>query len=325
MRIRFKAVTAFLTSALICASAFAAYPDHPIKMVVAWPAGGGTDGVARLVAKVLSDKLGQPVLVDNRSGASGIVGTDYVARAAADGYTIQYTVADSHSINPHVFANVPYNAMKDFIPVAMVGSMPNALVINPKVKAQTLPELIELAKANPDKFTYSTWGVGSGGHIRTEAFSRYTGIKLVHVPYQGSGPALQAVLAGQVDLTIVPLSLAISHQRAGKVRILGVDTKERVSSATDIPTFMEQNVPLSLSFWQGVLVPAGTPKNAVDTLQRGMAAVLKDPDAVLALTKAGVTIGGAGIADITDLDSYLRSEYTRWGKVIKEAGIRVEN
>ena len=325
MRASFKAVAIILTSALTCAPALAAYPDHPIKMVVAWPAGGGTDGVARLVAKVLGDKLGQSVVVDNRSGASGIVGTDYVARASADGYTIQYTVADSHSINPHVFANVPYDAIKGFVPVAMVGSMPNALVINPKVSAKTLPEFIELVKTNPDKLTYSTWGVGSGGHIRTEAFSRYAGIKMVHVPYQGSGPALQAVLAGQVDLTIVPLSLAINHQRAGKVRILGVDTKERVSSAPDIPTFIEQNVPLSLSFWQGVLVPAGTPKAAVETLQRGMAAVLKDPEAVNLLTKAGVTIGGAGIADITDLDTYLRSEYEKWGKVIKEAGIRVEN
>lgn len=329
MRFALKAVAGICAAAafilpVTAQTPAAQYPDRPIKMIVAWPPGGGTDGVARIVAKHLSDRLKQQVVVENRSGASGMVGTEYVARAAPDGYTIQYTVADSHSINPHVFPKVRYDAMKDFIPVSLVGSMPNALVVKPDLKADNLQQFISLAKANPGKLTYSTWGVGSGGHIRTEAFNIQTGISMLHVPYQGSGPAFAALLAGQVDLTFIPLSLAIVQARAGKVKVLGVDTRERVASAPEIPTFTEQGVPLSLSFWQGILVPAGTPQNVVNTLNREMTALLADPEFRVALTKAGVTVGGAGIASIKDLDTYMQSEYVRWGKVIKDAKITAE-
>ncbi|HVZ45481.1 MAG TPA: tripartite tricarboxylate transporter substrate binding protein [Ramlibacter sp.] len=306
------------------APARAEYPDHPVKMVVAWPAGGGTDSVARIIAKHLSDRLHQQVIVDNRSGASGQVGTEYVARAAPDGYTIQYTVADSHSINPHVFPHVRYDALKDFRPVALVGSMPNALVVNPKIAANNIPEFVKLAKANPGKLTYSTWGVGSGGHIRTEAFCDATGISMLHVPYQGSGPAFQAAIAGQVDVTMVPLGLALANARAGKVKILGVDTTQRVADAPEVPTFTEQGVPLTLAFWQGILVPAKTPDAVVERLNREMKTVLADPETRAELTRVGVTIGGAGVSSIQDLDTYMKNEYERWGRVIKAANIHAE-
>jgi tripartite-type tricarboxylate transporter receptor subunit TctC len=304
--------------------ALAEYPDRPIKMVVAWPAGGGTDNVARIVAKHLSDRLGQQVVVDNRSGASGQVGTEYVARAVPDGYTIQYTVADSHSINPHVFPKVRYDALKDFRAVALVGSMPNALVVSNKVAANNVQEFVKYASENPGKMTYSSWGIGSGGHIRTEAFADMTKIKMLHVPYQGSGPAFQAVVAGQIDVAMVPLGLAAANAKAGKVKILGVDTPQRVPDSPDIPTFTEQGVPLTLAFWQGILVPAKTSDTVVERLNKEMNAVLADPQARAELAKVGVTIGGAGISSIKDLDVYMQNEYDRWGRVIRTARISAE-
>lgn len=312
-----------MTAALLTAFASLAgeYPEKPIKMVVAWPAGGGTDSVARIVAQYLGERLKQPVLVDNRGGASGMVGTEYVARAAPDGYTIQYTVADSHSINPHVFPKVPYDAKRDFVPVAVVGTMPSSLIVNPKVPAKNLSEYIALAKAEPGKLTYGSWGIGSGGHIRMEAFNTETGIHTLHVPYQGSGPALLAVIGGQIDGMMVPLGLADSHARTGKVRILGVDTLERVKSAPDIPTFTEQGVPLTLTFWQGILVPAGTPDAIVQKLNREVNAVLADPKAQAALEKVGVVVNAWGTKTAAQTKVFMDEEYERWGKTIRNAKI----
>jgi tripartite-type tricarboxylate transporter receptor subunit TctC len=324
MKLLHLAVASTLAAITFAAPAHAEYPDKPIKMIVAWPAGGGTDSVARIIARHLGDRLKQQVIVENRSGASGQVGTEYVARAAPDGYTIQYTVADSHSINPHVFPHVRYDALKDFRPVALVGSMPNALVVSTKVPANNVQEFVKLAKEQPGKLTYSSWGIGSGGHIRTEAFDDLTGIKMLHVPFQGSGPAFQAVVAGQIDVAMVPLGLAASNAKAGKVKILGVDTLQRVPDAPDVPTFTEQGVPLTLAFWQGILVPAKTPDEVVVRLHDEMKAVLADPQAQAELRRVGVTIGGAGISSIKDLDAYMKKEYERWGRVIKAAHISAE-
>ncbi len=300
------------------------YPDRPIKMIVAWPAGGGTDSVARIVARHLGERLKQPVVVENRSGASGMVGTEFVARAAPDGYTIQYTVADSHSINPHVFPNVRYDALKEFTPVTMVGSMPNALIVNPKVPAKTIDEFIKLARENPDKYTYGSWGIGSGGHIRMEAFNKFANIRTTHVPFQGSAPALLAVVAGHVDAMMAPYGLAEQNWRAGQVRILGVDTPNRMERAPEAATFAEQGVPLDFSFWQGVLVPARTPEPIVARLNQEMRAVLDDPGARAELSKVGVMVGSLGVTASKDSKAYFESEYERWGKVIREAKITAQ-
>jgi tripartite-type tricarboxylate transporter receptor subunit TctC len=306
------------------APASGSYPDRPIRMEVAWPAGGGTDSVARIVARYLGERLGQSVVVENRGGASGIVGTEFVARAKPDGYTIQYTVADSHSINPHVFPHVPYDALKDFKPVVMIGSMPNALVINPNVPAKNLVEFVALAKKSPGKLTYSSWGIGSGGHIRMEAFDSYTHIKMLHVPYQGSGPALAAVVAGHVNAMMVPLGLADGMARAGQLRVLAVDTRLRFEGSLDIPTFTEQGIPLVLTFWQGILVPAGTPDAIVEKLNHETNAVLQDPKARADLLRVGVGVGVAGVTTVPETQAYFNSEYVRWGKVIKAANIKAE-
>src|SRR5262245_38872030 len=312
MKLLHRALAASLAAlALAPTPSFAEYPDQPIRMVVAWAPGGSTDAVARIIAKHLSERLKQQVIVENRSGASGQIGTEYVARAAPDGYTLQYTVADSHSINPHVFPKVRYDALKDFRTVALVGSMANALVVNPKLPVHNVQEFVDLARKSPGKLTYSSWGIGSGSHIRTEAFDQMTKISMLHVPYQGSGPAFQAVISGEVDAAMVPLGLAAGNAKAGKVRILGVDTLERVADAPDVPTFTEQGVPLTLSFWQGVLVPAKTPDAIVERLRKAMADVLADPQVRAELEKVGVTIGGAGIASVKDPDAYMQSEYDR--------------
>lgn len=300
------------------------YPERPIRMVVAWPAGGGTDSVARIVARHLGERLKQSVIVENRSGASGVVGTEYVARAEPDGYTIQYTVADSHSINPHVFSNVRFDALADFTPVSMVGSMPNALVVNPKLPVNTVAEFIQAARENPGKYTYGSWGVGSGGHIRMESFNTFAGIKTLHIPYQGSGPALLALVSGQVDAMMAPYGLAEANWKAGKVRMLAVDTPSRMDAAPGLPTFAEQGVPLSFSFWQGILVPARVPAHVVARLNQEMTAILASPQVRAELNKAGVTVGAMGVTSIKDTRVYFESEFVRWGKVIKEARITAE-
>jgi tripartite-type tricarboxylate transporter receptor subunit TctC len=304
------------------------YPDKPIRFIVAWPPGGGTDGVARVVAKLFSDRIKHAVVVENRAGASGQVGTEYVARSVPDGYTLQYTVADSHSINPHVFSKVRYDAKHDFIPVAVVGGMPNALVVNTGVPAGSVSEFIRIAKENPGKYTYSSWGMGSGGQIRMEAFKSYAHIDLLHIPFQGSGPGFTAVLAGQVDSMMVPLGMAEQQHKAGKVKILAVDTPQRTPGLPDVPTFLEQNIHLTFSFWQGVLAPAKTPEPIINFLNREINAALSEPQAREALLKVGLVIGTPGVNGFggspVEVREFLDSEYDRWGKTIKDAKIIVE-
>jgi len=297
------------------------YPDRAIKMIVAWPAGGGTDNVARLVAKFLGERLKQPIVVENKSGASGVIGTEYAAKAAPDGYTIQYTVADSHSINPHVFKSVSFNALKDFIPVAVVGSMPNVLVANNSVPASNMAEFLKLARAEPDRFTYASWGMASGAHIRTEAFNKEAKIKLRHIPYQGSGPAFAAIVGQQVDVMMVPLGLAYATAKAAKVKIYGVDTLQRVAEAPEVPTFTEMGIPVSLAFWQGILVPAKTPADVVIRLNREMNEMLADVKVKQALLGVGVNVRSNDLQSLAQLNTYMADEYLRWGSVIRDAQI----
>lgn len=319
-----------LTLAFLCAAvpAAAQYPDKPVRMIVAWPPGGGTDAVARIVAKHLSDRLKQPVVIENRSGASGQVGSEYVARAAPDGYTLQYTVADSHSINPHVFPKVRYDALKEFAPVAMTGSMPNALAVSTGVPANSVAEFVKLSKDRPGKLTFSSWGIGSGGHIRMQSFIDFTKADLLHVPFQGSGPGFAAVLGGQVDAMMVPLGLAESNFKAGKVKILAVDTATRYPSVPEVPTFAEQGVPLSFSFWQGVLAPAKVPEPIINLLNKAVTDTITDPAVRAELLKVGMVAGtpgqnGVGVPP-SEVRKYFESEYTRWGKTIRDGNIKSE-
>lgn len=300
------------------------YPDRPIRMIVAWAAGGGTDIAARTVAKHMSQKLNVPIVVDNRAGASGMIGTEYVANAPADGYVIQYTVADSHSVNPHLFPNIRYDAVNDFVPVAVVGYNPCTLVVNSQMPIRTLDELIAAAKSRPGEVTFATWGIGSGGHVRMAALMNAAGIQFLHVPYKGSGPALTAVAGGEVDAMIVPSGMAAQQAEAGRIRMLAIDTTERYQTVPDVKTYEEQGFDLNLRFWNAVFAPKGTPKSVVDRLNKALNSALDEPEAKADLARIGLVRLEIEDRSPSAAKSYLDSEYKRWGEVIANAKIRME-
>ena len=308
-----------MTGAALAAQA--AYPDKPIKMVVPYPAGGSTDVVARALAHKLGERLKQPVVIENRGGASGMIGSEYVAQQPADGYTVVFTAADTHSINPHVYAKMRYDAKKDFVPVGRVGFLTMALIVNPGKPSGSLSQYIDAARAKPGSFSYASWGNGSSSHVAMEMFNGDAKVKQVHVPYQGAAPALTAVIGGQVDAMMVPLTLAEPNHRAGKVKLLGVAAPKRIEWANDLPTFAEQGLPLDGRLWLGVLGPAKMPAEAVNVLNREINAALQDPALQETLRKNGLEIAG-GTAQ--EFGKYLEAEYDRWGNTIRGASIRVD-
>ena len=302
----------------------APYPERPIRMIVAWAAGGGTDIAARMVAKHMSQHLGVPIVVENRSGASGMIGTEYVANAPADGYVIQYTVADSHSVNPHLFPKIKYDAVKDFVPVGVVGYNPCTLVVNSQKKIATLDELLELTKSKPGQVTFATWGIGSGGHVRMAALMNAAGIEFLHVPFQGSGPALTAVAGGQVDAMIVPAGMAKQQAEAGRVTMLAIDTTERYRVVPDVKTYDEQGFDLNLRFWNAIFAPKGTPPEIVARLNKALNEALAEPEAQEDLARIGLVRLMIGDGGTTAAKAYLDAEYGRWGNVIRGANIKME-
>ena len=304
---------------LLAASALADYPDRPIKLVVAYPAGGATDVTARAVAQRLSERLKQAVVVENRAGAAGMIGTDYVAKAAPDGYTLMFTAADTHSINPHVYPKITYDARKDFTPIAQVGYLPIALIVSPQLQAKNVAEFIALARKSPGKMSYASFGVGSSGHVAMEMLNIQSKIELLHVPYQGAAPAIAAVMAGQVDAMMVPLVLAVPNDAAGKVRLLGAATPTRFAGAPNAPTFAEQGIPLNSAPWVGIVAPARVPQDIVEKLNRELNAALQDPQVRETLIKNGLDPATSSQPAFRAL---LEAEYERWGKTITTANIK---
>ncbi|HYG45571.1 MAG TPA: tripartite tricarboxylate transporter substrate binding protein, partial [Bordetella sp.] len=229
-------------------------------MVVPYPAGGSTDVVARAIAQHMGARLKQPVIVDNKPGASGMIGTEWVAKSAPDGYTLEFTASDTHSINPSVYRDIRYDAKRDFTPVGLVGYLPLALVARASLPVDTTAELIVLARQKPEQLTYASYGVGSSSQVAMEMLNTSTGIKLLHVPFQGAAPAMTAILAGQVDVMMVPLTMADPNYRAGKVKILGVALQKPFPGLEDLPTFESQNLPISARAWLGIFGPAKLPE-----------------------------------------------------------------
>jgi tripartite-type tricarboxylate transporter receptor subunit TctC len=302
-------------------SARAEYPDKAIRIVVAYPAGGATDVITRLIGARLSERLKVAVVVENKPGASGMIGSEFVAKSAPDGYTFIYTAADTHSINPHVYAKIAYDARRDFTPVALAGYNPFALVVRPGLPATNVAEFIKLAREQPGKLTFASWGVGSSGHAGMEMFNGATKIQLLHVPFQGAAPAIAAVMGGQVDSMMVPLTLAESNHRAGKARILAVATPKRSAGAPDVPTLTEQGITLAIAPWQGLLGPANLPAPVVTLINYETNAVLSDPQMREQLLKNGLEVSTGSPQEFKAL---LDSEYERWGKTIREANIKAE-
>ncbi len=305
----------------VTANAQNTYPDRQIRFIVPYNAGGGTDVLARAVAASVSKTLKQSVVVENKPGASGMIGADYVARANPDGYTFVLTASDTHTLNPHVYPKITYDAKKDFLPVVQIGYLPYALIINNNVKANNLKEFIALAKKEPGKLTFASWGVGSSSQAAMESFKVKEKLDILHVPFTGAAPAVAAVLGGQVDSVFAPLSLAVPNAQAGKVKILGLGAPKRFVTSQDILTLKEQGVDVVTAPWIGILAPAKTPQVAIDTVYQAVAAAAKDPQVQETLTKAGLEID---VLDPKQFAQFMDKDYEMWGAVVKAANIKAD-
>jgi len=298
------------------------YPVKPIRMIVAYPPGGGTDIVGRTLAQKLGESLGQSVVVENRGGASGNIGTELAARAAPDGYTILMGNVAPNAINVSLFKELPFDPVADFAPVSLVASTPNILVVHPLTRARTVKEVIALAKAKPGAFNFASAGVGSSSHLAGELFRILAGADIVHVPYKGAGPAMVDVLSGQVQLYFATMPAAMPHVKTGKLAPVAVTSARRSQALPDLPTIAESGVPAyEASTWYGVLAPAHTPSAVVARLHGDIAKILADAALHARLADQGFDPVGSSPEEF---GAYIKSEILKWGKVIRDAGIRPE-
>ncbi|MEO7405104.1 MAG: tripartite tricarboxylate transporter substrate binding protein [Burkholderiales bacterium] len=298
-----------------------AYPTKTIRVVVPFTPGGFNDILGRMLAQRLQEAWGQPALVENKAGAGTTIGTEFAAKSASDGHTI-LVVALPFSVIPGLYPNARFDVLKDFAPVVMAGATPNVLVVAPSVPAQSVKELIALAKAKPGGFSYASAGAGSSPHLAMEMFKQMVGVDLVHIPYKGSAPGVTDMLAGQIPTLFDNLPNVIQHIRAGKMRALAVTTTQRTSMAPDVPTMIEAGVPgYEMTAWFGIVAPAGTPPDIIAKLNAEANKMLTAPDIRDRFTKAGVDpVGGTS----ADFGRHLQTEVVKWAKVVKDAGMKVE-
>lgn len=306
------------------AAVHAAYPDRPIKLIVPYPPGGATDVIGRILAKNLGESLGQQVLVENRGGAGGNIGAEAVAKANPDGYTLLMGAVTSHSTMATLEkGKLRYDLLKDFTPVMIVGSVPLVVVVNPNVPVRTLKGLVDYAKANPDILNYASSGAGAPQRMGAEIFQKEAGIKITHVPYKGSGPAMTDLVAGQVNMMVETVPAALPFITAGQLRPLAVTTAKRISMLPDVPTTAESGMPaLEVSSTFGILAPVGTPVAIIDQLNSAIAKLLVNPEVKEAFLKQGVY--AATPTKPKQSAELLAAEVKRWEKVIKEADIKAE-
>ncbi|UST52672.1 tripartite tricarboxylate transporter substrate binding protein (plasmid) [Comamonadaceae bacterium OTU4NAUVB1] len=320
---RIVAACAAAVTLLLPATATAQdYPSRPIRLVVPYPAGGTTDILARLAAVQLGERLKQAVVVDNRAGASGAIGSAEVARAAPDGYTLLMATASSHGINSALYRKLPYDAVKDFAPVTLLASTPNIIVVNPAVPATNLRELIALAKAQPGKLNFGSTSLGGSPHMSAELLKLEAGIDIVHVPYKGAAPMLTDLLAGQIQIGFDNLPSTINFVNTGKVRAIAVTTPQRWPGAPDIPTVAESGLSrYEVSGWFGLLAPAGTPKAVLDTLQGALAAAVRQPE----VAQRMLELGARPIASTPEeFARQIPQEVKKWQDVVKATGVSIE-
>jgi tripartite-type tricarboxylate transporter receptor subunit TctC len=297
------------------------YPARSIRLVVPQSPGGSTDQVARPLAKLLGDALGQAVVVDNRAGAGSVIGTDIVAKSAPDGYTL-LAVAASFTISPALYKQLPFDPERDFTPVTLLSAFPNVLVVHSSLPVTSVSELFSYLKKNPGKANYSSSGVGTGTHLSTELLKHLAGIDMVHVPYKGGAPSINALLAGEVQVTLATISTALPHVRSGRLRALAVTSRQRVSALPDVPTLDESGVKgYEYSSWIGLLAPAKTPRALVEKLAAESARAARTPEmrAILALEGAE-PIGSSP----DEFAAQIRSELARWSKLVGAAGIKAD-
>ena len=302
------------------ASAFAqSYPVRPIRYIVAQAPGGSSDTLARIITQRASEGLGEPIVVDNRPGATGIIGAEVVAKANPDGYTL-LQAATSHATNPAMQTKLPYDSVRDFAPVSLLSQQPNIFIVHPSLPVRSLKELITYAKARPGQLNYGSSGTGGSQHLAGELLKSMTGIEMVHVPYKGSPPALVDLLAARIPVMSSTMPPVLPHVKSGKVRALAVTSARRSPAVPDVPTVSESGVPgYEAIAWQGLLAPAGTPKTVVARLNAEFVRVLKQSDVAAKLTDQGYETVASTPEWFT---AYLKSEIAKWSKVIRAAGIK---
>ena len=298
------------------------YPAKPVRMIVPWPAGGGTDMMARPLAQKLTERLGQTVVVENRGGASGIVGSEIAARAAPDGYTILVDNVTSHATNITLFTKLTYNSLRDYAPVTLLTTVANIIVVHPSLPARSVKDLVALARSHPGQLSFASYGTGGTTHLAGEMLKARAGIDMVHVPYKGGAPALVDAVAGHVPVYFSVLSTSSAQVQAGKLRALAVTGAERDPLFRDVPTVAESGYPgFEANNWYGLLTPAGVPREIIARLNSEIQAVLKQPDVIERLASQGNKIF---VSTPEQLRDHMAAETRKWAEVIKAAGVRAE-
>ena len=315
----------FLTGALLIAAGSAwaqAYPTKPVTLVVPAPAGGPTDIIGRLAGQILTPQLGQNVVVDNRSGAGNTLGTDYVAKAKPDGYTLTIGSPSSHSIAPSIYRNLPYDPVRDFTPVALLATSPTVLVIHPSIPARNLKEFIALARAKPGDLNFGSGGNGTTSHLTGEYFKTAAGVKITHVPYKGSAGATTDLLAGQIQMMFHGLHLSLPYMRTGKLRGLGLTSPKRSPLMPELPTISEAGLRgFEVNTWYGVLGPAGLPRDVVSRLNAALLKGVEQPAMRARLVEQGLDIIGSTPEQFARV---IAEEKEKWAKVVQQSGARVD-
>lgn len=320
---RLAASVAALAALAFTAPGWAAkpYPERPVTLVVGYAAGGATDIVARLVAKALTDELGQTIVVENKTGANSNIGAEIVSRAAPDGYTL-YVGSIANTINRTLYSKLNYDFVKDFKPIGLLATIPNILVVNPKLPVKTVPEYLAYAKANPGKLTCASSGSGSSIHLSCELFKMQTGTDILHVPYRGSGPAVADLLGGQVDSMFDNLPSSLPHVQAGKLRAIGVTSPQRLPAVPEVPTLAESGLPgFDVESWFGLMAPAGTPQPVIERLNQALNKALADPALVASYKQSGFYAPQQPNTPETNARK-IASEIDKWGAVVKRADIK---
>jgi tripartite-type tricarboxylate transporter receptor subunit TctC len=297
------------------------YPNKPIRLVVPFPPGGPTDILGRAIGAKLGESLGQPVIIDNRGGAGGGIGADNIAKSAPDGYSLLLGTTGTHTINPNLYSKLPYDPVKDFAPVSLVVKYLNILVVNPNVPAKSVAELIALAKQKPGEVTFGSAGNGSSNHLTAEMLATMTGVKMQHVPYKGSGPALNDVIAGQITFMFDQYSTVGPQIKAGKLRAIGIATRQRHPLLPDVPTIAETIPGFEVSPWYGLFAPAGTPRDIVNRLNAELIKVMNLPEIHERMT----TLGWDPVTDTPEeFAALIKSELAVWADVVKNSGARID-
>lgn len=304
---------------VVCGTAYAQdYPYKPMRLVVPWPAGGVTDVVARIVGERLGQALGKPMVIDNKAGASGFIGTELVAKAAPDGYTLLMVTSSTHAASPALYRKIPYDPVKDFSAVSQVTFAPNIVVVTPSLAVTSVADLVTLAKAKPGHLNYASYGNGSTAHLATELLMQVTGTTMTHITYKGAAPAVMDLMAGQVQVFIDPIPSSLPHVRSGKLRGLAVTGTARVAAAPELPAVAETYPGYEVTVWQGLQLPAGAPRAIVDKLNAQILKIMALPD----VRERLLNLGGLAVSTTPEqFTQHIERERKKWTEVVRRAGI----